>query len=647
MTPLMHWFASDGWRHSVEALLQTLWIGAVLAGVLLLALRRSTNPFVRYWCCILALTGVLVGGLGSWTYLEHRAGPPGQNGMSSFQVTWTGSLEIQPHSSIPEPGAVPTFERISRSAPLISTYTYGPLIPSNSSAYSWMSLLALLWLMGTTVMLIRSIGCVGWGEKLRRATQPLQRQDILELIEQARRQLKLARRIHAVVTDRLTSPAVVGILVPTLVLPASLLTTIPAHQLQLILLHELAHIRRGDYLVNVLQLFAEAVLFFNPAVWWISRQIRQEREACCDAMAIALVDDRAEYARTLTQVAQQTLRAHLATASAFATEHRPGGLKDRIQRLLVPEYHPAVSLSWKGLAGAVLLGGSLLLFPMSVTSSTCGVATSGKGAVQNRNTPIQSLPRLPDIAAGTIPSLGSHSTDAGDAIFHFKGMIDGADRILFARNGARWEHVNWAWPQDVTVNGVRWNVQEQDYLTTADLAGFLPESYSLDSAELEVIEGRDIVALEHTDQGLVVNLNDTPVGASEYEFKIHFHRIQPSFKRVSASTVATLKIAAEIDGSDCVQITSEGAAWTHKSWGFPGNISVNGIPWDPRQRSFLVNAGATAFLPAGVDFSTARVISRKGRDLVTLRSDKEGVWVSFADNPNGSDHYEIEIAFGD
>jgi hypothetical protein len=84
----------------------------------------------------------------------------------------------------------------------------------------------------------------------------------------------------------------------------------------------------------------------------------------------------------------------------------------------------------------------------------------------------------------------------------------------------------------------------------------------------------------------------------------------------------------------------------HKFWDLPSNLSVNGVPWDARQTTVLKNEGATRFLPGGVDFSTARIVSRAGRDLATAWGEKDALWVRFADNPNGSDSYEIEIAFG-
>jgi hypothetical protein len=196
------------------------------------------------------------------------------------------------------------------------------------------------------------------------------------------------------------------------------------------------------------------------------------------------------------------------------------------------------------------------------------------------------------------------------------------------------------------VNGTQWNPQQKNYLTTAGEAKFLPECFSLEAVDLERITGRDVVALERTNNALVVYLDDTPVGAGEYEFKIHFHPASPKPAPARASTAATLKIAAEIDGSDCLRITATEATWDHKLWGGPANVRVNDLPWPVQQTNVLQNAGTNLFLPSGVDFSTARIVSRKGRDLATLWAEEDALWVWFADSPNGSDHYELEIAFG-
>ena len=158
-----------------------------------------------------------------------------------------------------------------------------------------------------------------------------------------------------------------------------------------------------------------------------------------------------------------------------------------------------------------------------------------------------------------------------EAVFHFKGMVDGSDRILITRDGAFWEHAHWGWPEGaVTVNRTQWDPRQKNYLTTAGTAKFLPECFSLDAVDLERIKGRDVVALERTNNALIVYLDDTPVGAGEYEFKIHFHPARPKPAPARASTAATLKIAAEIDGSDCLRITATEATWDHKLLGRPG-----------------------------------------------------------------------------
>jgi len=247
----------------------------------------------------------------------------------------------------------------------------------------------------------------------------------------------------------------------------------------------------------------------------------------------------------------------------------------------------------------------------------------------------------------TMSSLGSEPTEAGDAIFHFKGSIDGSDKIVITRDGALWEHVNWDWPQGaVAVNHTQWNPRQKNYLTTVGARKFLPEPFSLDSVDLEVIQGRDIVALERADQALIVYLDDTPGGADNYEFKIHFHPARPKPVHPGAPVAAHLKIAADIDGSDTLKITAGEATWEHKNWSPPANIRLNEIPWLLSQTNVLKNEGTNRFLPAGIDFSTAKIVSRAGRDLATMWAEPDALWVRFADNPNGSDHYELDISFG-
>jgi len=250
----------------------------------------------------------------------------------------------------------------------------------------------------------------------------------------------------------------------------------------------------------------------------------------------------------------------------------------------------------------------------------------------------------------TMPSLAKTAPDVGlpaEAVFHFKGQIDGSDRIVITHQGALWEHFYWGWPADaVTVNGSQWQPWEKNFMTTTGAVAFLPAEYSLASVRLEVIEGRDVITLERTNNALCVWLDDTPVGAAPYEFKIHFYPAPKAPARIRSSPVATLKIAARVDGSDQFKITAKEATLTHKAWGLPEAVKLNDVSWDVGCTNRLANAGTNTFLPPGIDFSTAKIVQRQGRDLATLWADDEALWVTFADNPNGADDYELQISFG-
>lgn len=118
-----------------------------------------------------------------------------------------------------------------------------------------------------------------------------------------------------------------------------------------LLAHELVHIHRHDYLVNLLQTTVDTLLFYHPAVWWVSRRIRIERENCCDDLAAQLCGDRLTYARALIDLEQ--IRA---AGPAFAMSARGGSLMERIQRLLLPNLSQRRAPAWPtALAGVAIV----------------------------------------------------------------------------------------------------------------------------------------------------------------------------------------------------------------------------------------------------------------------------------------------------
>ena len=203
-----------------------------------------------------------------------------------------------------------------------------------------------------------------------------------------------------------------GVIVPTLILPLSLFTTLTPEQIRFILLHELAHIRRGDYFANLFQLFAEALLFFNPAVWWISHQIRREREASCDALAIELSGAPADYARTLVHVAENILQPATHAALAFGDGQRePSSLADRVQRLLVPGYRPALRLTWRAMLASLIVGGTLLVLSAVGTRSTVGAILSSAQSPTNNPVMLLNDPRSVTKTGKTENSSAGFSND--------------------------------------------------------------------------------------------------------------------------------------------------------------------------------------------------------------------------------------------
>lgn len=137
----------------------------------------------------------------------------------------------------------------------------------------------------------------------------------------------MSDRVRLLVSKSISGPMALGWIRPAVLLPVGLLTGLPREHIEAILAHELAHVRRHDYLVNLIQSAIEVALFYHPAVWWVGREIRQIREECCDEEAAAIYGDRMVYARALTGLAELRMAGSLAPAAVG------GLLLSRITRL--------------------------------------------------------------------------------------------------------------------------------------------------------------------------------------------------------------------------------------------------------------------------------------------------------------------------
>ena len=177
---------------------------------------------------------------------------------------------------------------------------------------------------------------------------------------------ELAKQIQVKITPRLLIslkvevPMAIGWLKPVILLPANMLSGLSTPQLEMLLLHELAHIRRHDYLVNFFQTLVEILLFFHPAVHWVSKQMRNEREYCSDDIAVQHCGDAIAYAHTLADTASLCTKAHHHTIPDLAMAASGGDLKQRVVRLVDHHCAPNNNIS-KWFASATIVFSVLLL----------------------------------------------------------------------------------------------------------------------------------------------------------------------------------------------------------------------------------------------------------------------------------------------
>ncbi|MBX3744316.1 MAG: carboxypeptidase regulatory-like domain-containing protein [Verrucomicrobiae bacterium] len=376
---------APGWTPLVTALAHSLWQGAVIAAFLFLALRtvptRHTNA--RYALAVGSLLLLVLGWLITWTWLER--------GLQPVAATPTS---IHPPAASPAPPAnppAPTAPASTALAPLAPvpspvTRPAPPRTPWQPDP-RWHARLGIAWLAGMLLFQIRTLVSMGQARALVRDSRVPNDPDLLSCFHRVRTLLGLPVQVRLRICPALSVPAAWGVLKPVLLLPASCLARVSPSELEGILAHELAHIRRHDVLANLLQRALEGLFFFNPFVWWIGRQIRLEREVCCDALAVAATGEPVTYARTLTTLVEQHSPTLLIPPSPMpALGHARHPLVERLRRLLQPHQAPHLHLPRSSLVATLLLG-ALALVLMKWTT----------GAVLEALSPAQRIERFAEL----------------------------------------------------------------------------------------------------------------------------------------------------------------------------------------------------------------------------------------------------------
>ena len=378
-------FASDVLVHRIGWLLvHSVWQFALIAVLLavLLRLLRGASAGTRYVIALVGWGAMLIAPLVTWPMLpapetgtaaaivatepiaESTVGVPPSGGFlyeDAFPAS-AGTPTVTPV------GGPPTGGQISRAAIPAVAGTPAPE-PTWSESFNaliapWLNSLVVIWCVGMCLFAARSAH--GWYvvRRLLRHDIASVPDEYTSLLARVARQVGIQYRVRLLQSPHIDVPVAIGWLRPVVLLPVCVVTGFSPQQLEAILAHELAHIRRHDYLINLLQNLSETVFFYHPALWWASTVVRREREHCCDELAARALGNRAEYGRAL--LALEELRG---ATPAFAVGAKTGSLLDRIRRLA--QLEPTPRLTAGGVVGIVLVAALL------VTAAVWGASVAG------------------------------------------------------------------------------------------------------------------------------------------------------------------------------------------------------------------------------------------------------------------------------
>ena len=287
-------------------LIHAAWQGIVIAALVAAAdkVLHKASPAVRYRLFFLALLFMLLA-----PALTSLSGVPA--------VATTNATRIAP-------------DRVSAE---VAAATPRSAVDSGPKA-AWLETIEVstqymvpFWMIGVFAMTLRWAGASYVLRRRVRRSSPAG-EHWREIVDNISRALQIGRVVRVLQAEWLTAPATIGWISPVLLLPISALSGLPPEQLEAIIAHELAHIRRNDYLANLVQVVAETLLFFHPAVWWLSGRIREEREELCDAIAVGYCGNPQLYAHALLALEQSQ------TAPSLIMAADGGSLPQRIFRVL-------------------------------------------------------------------------------------------------------------------------------------------------------------------------------------------------------------------------------------------------------------------------------------------------------------------------
>jgi protein involved in polysaccharide export with SLBB domain/beta-lactamase regulating signal transducer with metallopeptidase domain len=373
---LLQWVGSQTWVDALGwTLVHSVWEGVVVAIILAIVMRsmRSMSANARYVIALVALMILPAGAVSTFGLLNRQAPPPKAHAIGAPSVVVQASA-----------GAAPVVEHDVLPQKIFWSDRLGPLLP-------W---LVMVWIGGVAISGTVQMG--GWVlvRRIRASGVGLDDPRAIAMFRELLDRLAISRSVKLAQSALVQVPSVIGAFAPLVILPINALTGLTTDQLRGLLTHELAHVRRHDYLVNAIQTIIETLLFYHPAVWWISRVIRQERENACDDLA-ARVCDPATYAQALATMER------LRHGSQFAMSAKGGALLPRIRRILgIPDAQQRRRFASTIASVFVAVSVVVLLCVINACSSTTKPTTATVQVTTDAITPDDMLSTATDYAIG-------------------------------------------------------------------------------------------------------------------------------------------------------------------------------------------------------------------------------------------------------
>lgn len=410
MTSLVNYVPWLAW-----ILLHSLWQGALAGGILwiVLTIIGPSRSHLRYAAACAALLIMVIAPIATGFVTKPR-----QIEANAVLIAASQGLEVSDPPVVTNELPVRVRLRVAEPTDVRDPPAH---VAAQSGGRSWLQsalrvvdrnsgLIVTAWLVGVLVSLVRLLSSALVVRSLKKSADPICDPTLLQLFSQLISRLKLHPTIRLMNSSRVSVPTVVGWVRPIVLFPLSYASRLPAQQIEALMAHELAHIKRHDYLVNVLQNAVEAILFYHPVIWWISKVITHERECCSDEIALQLVSDKRLYIDSLVELAKLAIQPPQLAVAATG-----GSLKKRIERMV--NYSSRASRSPTAVIGVTSL---LLLFlavtPAVISRAGAQDAKNDQATESKADTPIEQ----PKAAAPTpFKNRPYHGNGSGDAeIFH-------------------------------------------------------------------------------------------------------------------------------------------------------------------------------------------------------------------------------------